>query len=116
MNHVQKLLHSHLNKDEIALYAAMEKGDDFVWLAKHGYYERKQWGGGFTQKGKVFIEQQNELIDRLAKKTERFWDEGKHKELQRKLMTYQKNLKKGTLFDGLSEEETFAVRYIIKTY
>lgn len=116
MNYVQKLLHSYLNKDIITLYATMEKCDDFVWLANHGYYVRKQWGGDVTKKGKAFLDQQDKIIDRLAQKTERFRGEKKYTELQRKLMTYQKNLKNGTLFDGLTEDETFAVRYIIKAY
>ena len=115
MNNIQKILHSEANDEIISMFAAIEKCEDFVWLEKHGYYHRKQWGGGFTKSGEDFIEKQNAIIERLFKKNQGYLDSQKFQNLRKKLLDYQKGLEEGTIFDGLTEEESFAVHNIIKS-
>lgn len=113
MNRVQKLLYSEADAEIISLLAAMEKGDDIMWLADHGYYERKQWGGGLTEKGRAFIQKQNVFIEKLFNKYQSYFESAKYRKLHQMLLDIQKE--NGGIYDGLTEEERLAVQNIIKS-
>ena len=113
MNYVQKLLYSTLHTDVINLLALQERDDDYVWLEEHGYFVRGPMGG-VTEKGKAYIERQNAKFDELYKKTRKHWNSDKIRCLRKELMEYQRTLQNGSIYDGLTETEMYAVRYLIK--
>lgn len=111
MNKIKELLHKYLSEDAIAVCELSEKSNDFVWLENQGYYNRKT--GKETEKGKAYTKKHDDLmVFHFGKIKDNSLDVENLNKLRNELNKYtSKN--SVDIYEGLTESETFAYRYIV---
>lgn len=111
MNQIKNILHKYLCSDAITVCELSEKAGDFVWLEENGYFVRST--GEETAKGKLYAKKCDKIL------TEKF---GKIKDdslttlnlsnLRRELSRYINENPNIDVYEGLTESEMFAFRYV----
>lgn len=111
MSEIKKLLHRYLCKDAIIVCELSEKSNDFLWLEKRGYYDRKK--GVETPQGKKYTNKHNILMAKHFNKIkDRSLGYENLKNLKNELNKYIRKNPDIDIYKDLTESEIFAYKYI----
>lgn len=111
MNQIKNILHKYLCSDAISVCELSEKAGDFVWLEGNGYYVRET--GEETKEGKAYTKKHDKM---LTEHFERISDDSLSTDnlckLRQEIRNYIKKNPDIDIYKGLTESETFALRYV----
>ena len=111
MNQIKNILHKYLCSDAITVCELSEKAGDFVWLEKNGYYVRST--GEETAKGKAYTLQHDKMLtEHFGKIHDDSLSPDNLNKLRQELNRYINNNPDIDIYEGLTESESFAFRYV----
>jgi hypothetical protein len=111
MNQIKNILYKYLCRDAVAVCEISEKAGDFVWLEKNGYYNRRT--GEETKAGREYAKKHEKLVGEYFEKIkDNSLDVNNLQKLKQEIQHYIKNNPKADIYEGLTESECFALRYV----
>ena len=111
MNQIKNILHKHLCPDAIAVCELSEKVCDSVWLEEKGYFVRST--GEETEKGKAYTKKHGKMLEEhFEKVNDGSLGADNLRKLWQELNRYIKKNPDINIYEGLTEAETFAFRYV----
>ena len=111
MNQIKNILHKYLCSDAIVVCELSEKAGDFVWLEENGYFVRKT--GEETAKGKAYTKKHDKMLtEHFEKINDDSLSTDNLNKLRQELSRYIKKNPDIDIYEGLTESESFAFRYV----
>ena len=111
MNQIKNILHKYLCSAAITVCELSEKAGDFVWLEENGYFVRST--GEETAKGKAYTKEHDKM---LTTHFEKIHDDSLSpnnlNKLRQELSNYINKNPNIDIYEGLTESESFAFRYV----